>query len=250
MVDVSGAAVIESGSGFTIGDVLGRSFSIFQRNFVPFALLAAIAALPYIFFYSAQAVTPGVAPKISATMALPFIVGALLKLVAQAIIVHAAFQDMRGRPIAIGESLRIGLSRFWPIIGLVLLEGIGIGIGTVLLIVPGLILLVAWYVAIPACVVEKLGPWESLKRSAVLTKGHRWKLFGLLLIVGIGAGIVGAILGGIGILAFGTIGTVAAQYITQTVMGAFGAILIIVIYRDLRVSKEGIDTEQIASVFD
>src|SRR5215475_5262435 len=35
-----------------------------------------------------------------------------------------------------------------------------------------------WFVAVPACVEERLGPWTSLRRSRDLTKGHRWKLCG------------------------------------------------------------------------
>jgi hypothetical protein len=40
-----------------------------------------------------------------------------------------------------------------------------------------------WCLGTPACVIELTGPWASLKRSAQLTKGYRWKIFGLLLLL-------------------------------------------------------------------
>ncbi len=46
------------------------------------------------------------------------------------------------------------------------------------LLVPGFILLIMWFVAIPVCVVEQRGSWASMQRSAELTKGHRWKISG------------------------------------------------------------------------
>src|SRR5207302_7500833 len=96
----------------------------------------------------------------------------------QAVILHAAFQDMRGRAVNLGESLSVGLRRFLPIIGASILLSLGAAVGMLLLIVPGLILLTMWYVAIPACVVEELGPARSLGRSSELTRGNRWKIFG------------------------------------------------------------------------
>ena len=41
---------------------------------------------------------------------------------------------------------------------------------------PGIMLMVRWFVAVPACVVERIGPSGSMKRSAELTSGHRWKV--------------------------------------------------------------------------
>ena len=44
-----------------------------------------------------------------------------------------------------------------------ILSGIAIGIGFVLLIIPGLILMTIWAVGAPAIVVEDVGPLESLR---------------------------------------------------------------------------------------
>ena len=42
----------------------------------------------------------------------------------------------------------------------------------------------------------------------------------------------------------------APQVLWDMVVGAFAAVATAVIYRDLRVAKEGVDTDQVATVFD
>ena len=260
MSDIASGIEPGSSAGFTVGNVLERSFSILGRNFVPFFLLSAVAALPYLAFYLTIGAVPAAgadpAARVNAAamvspaaVGLPLILGFVLKMIVQAMILNAAFQDMRGRKVSIGESFRVGLSRFFPIIGIIILMGLGILLGMILLFVPGIILMLMWYVALPACVVEGLGPITSLGRSAALTKGHRWQILGLILVVGIVGGIIGAVAGAIG-ATFGLVGIAIVQYLVQAIVGVYGAVLIIVLYRDLRVAKEGIGTEQIAAVFD
>ncbi len=248
MSDITSGAATDSNAGFMIGDVLGRSFSILGRNFVPFAVLSAVASLPYLPYYLSMAPGKVVAPNPTAFV-LPLALSFVLRMFVQAIILNAAFQDMRGRTVSIGESFRVGISRFLPIIGVIILVGLGIAFGMLLLIVPGVILMLMWYVALPACVVERIGPIESLGRSAALTKGHRWKIFGLILLIGIGGAVIGGVIGAVAAI-LGHIVLAIAQYLVQVLVSVYGAILVIVLYRDLRTAKEGIDTEQIAAVFD
>jgi len=122
-------------------------------------------------------------------------------------------------------------------------------LGMILLIVPGIILMLMWYVALPACVVEGLGPVGSLMRSAELTKGHRWQILGLIIVVAIVGGIIVGIAGATGVT-LGGVAVAIIQYLVQSIVGVYGAVLIVVLYRDLRVAKDGIGTEQIAAVFD
>jgi hypothetical protein len=114
-------------------------------------------------------------------------------------------------------------------------------------------------VAMPVCVVEQLGPFGSLGRSRQLTKGHRWKIVGLQMVVIIPALIIGGLVGAIivgtgGFLAMAsalssTLGQVV-NLIWSAIWTAFYAIVIVVTYHDLRVAKEGVDTEQIAAGFE
>ncbi len=234
---------------FRVGRLFNRTSSILSRNFLIFFTVSVIAAVPTLVFMRG----PGGAPDPTRNLGL-FFGGLLLSMVlsalSQAIVLYGAFQDMRGRPVSLIESLQVGLRRFFPIIGLALLASVLAMLASLLLVVPGLILFTMWFVATPACVVEQLGPVRSLGRSRALTKGHRWKIFGLMLLLFIPAGIVGnvvdlslAALGGGIPLAIG-------HLIWSGIWGAFFAIFVVVTYHDLRVAKEGVDTDQIAAVFE
>jgi hypothetical protein len=184
----------------------------------------------------------------------------VLGTVSQAVVLYGAFQVMRGKPINLAESARIGLRRFFPIVGLAISMTLLIFLASLLFVIPGLMLYTMWFVATPVCVVEQLGPWRSMGRSRALTKGHRWKIFGLMLLIILPALIFGAIVGALMFAATGGFLAMAAALSTtlgqivnliwNAIWTAFYAIVIVVSYHDLRVAREGIDTEQIAAVFE
>jgi hypothetical protein len=188
-----------------------------------------------------------------AKLALLILVGVLVILVcyalAQAAILYIAFQSMRGRIVGIIAALRRGLSRFGAIVGLTILTGLGIWVGIILLIVPGIMVALRWSVALPACVVEGLSPFASMKRSAQLTRGHRWKIFGIFLLLLVASWLVGLLIG----LLLKPAGVVVVQVVSavwNAAWTAFCYVVLVMVYHDLRVVKEGVDTDQIAGVFD
>jgi Membrane domain of glycerophosphoryl diester phosphodiesterase len=63
-----------------------------------------------------------------------------------------------------------------------LIAAIGIGIGFVLLIIPGLVLLTFWCVIVPSIVIEGKSAGESFGRSFELTRGHFWRVLGIVLL--------------------------------------------------------------------
>jgi hypothetical protein len=88
-------------------------------------------------------------------------------------------------------------SRVSPKLGTIIvtgiLLGIAIGIGLVLLIVPGLLLMALWIAVIPAIVLEDRGIGESFGRSSDLVRGTFWNVFlvvVLTILIWIGVGIV------------------------------------------------------------
>jgi hypothetical protein len=183
-------------------------------------------------------------------------------------VVHAAFQDMRRRPVRLAESVKVGLRRVLSLLGLALLLALLVllAFATILAVipfttpfllilmpVPFLIIVTIYFVTTPVCVVEKRGPFASMKRSMQLTKGHRWKVFGLwlllvalLLIASIFIGLLGLALRAVGGPLLGAISSV----VWYAIWIAYYAVTVAVTYHDLRVAKEGVDIEQIASVFD
>jgi hypothetical protein len=98
-------------------------------------------------------------------------------------------------------SLSETFSNAWPFVPAVaiagILAGLGIALGLLLLIVPGLVLLTWWIVIIPVIVLERKRASESFGRSRELVRGYGWNVFGVILLtilLLIGAAIVIAII--------------------------------------------------------
>ena len=238
-------------SDFQVGRVLNRTSSVLSRNFLTFFVVTAVANLPtQLIFKGTNAATTGSTGQGAVFLVLGGFLAVVLGVLSQAVVLYGAFQDMRGRQVSLPESLKVGSSRFFPIVGLAIVMSLAVGLAAMLLIVPGLILWTMWVVATPVCVVERLGPFGSMGRSKRLTKGHRWKIFGLMLVLFIVSGVVTPALNLALTAVGGAVLTLLGGVIWNGIWGAFYAIAVVVTYHDLRVAKEGVDIEQIAAVFD
>jgi hypothetical protein len=250
MTDTSIPATRFSESDFRVGRVFNRTSSVLSRNFLTFFVVCAVAGLPSLLLTKGSTPDPADPGKGLGVILIGVFVAIVLSLLSQAIVLYGAFQDMRGKPVSLSESVQVGLRRFFPILGLAICMSIGGMLASLLFIIPGLIVFTMWFVATPACVVEQLGPFRSMGRSSQLTKGHRWKIFGVMILLFIAAGIVTQLIDVILAAVGGSMLALIGDLIWNGVWGAFYAIFVVVTYHDLRVAKEGIDIEQIASVFD
>jgi hypothetical protein len=237
------------GAGFRIGDVFARTFDVFGRRIPQYFALTLIAHVPVIALtYAVSGVRADRATLIWIGVA-AFLLTLICTTLAQAVIIYGVFQDMRGRASSIGESLQIGLRRFFPMVGLALCVGLLTALGGALLLIPGLMFACRYYVAMPACIVEQEGVFASMKRSATLTRGYRWQIFGIFFLLLLISFIGGFVLGFV-IVAFGPIVQQIVSTIWQVLVGAFGAVVAAIVYYRLRVVQEGVDIDRIADVFD
>lgn len=114
------------------------------------------------------------------------------------------------RFLASRGSLRSDVNRFWPYLGLLILWIIGLVVGLLLLVIPGIILVVRWSAATGFVIGEQRGVFESFKASWNATKGHGWAIFfaGIvtLIVVVMIAGVIGSIFAAISLTASGIVG--------------------------------------------
>jgi hypothetical protein len=120
----------------------------------------------------------------------------------QGMVVEAARDILDGRrDQTIGGLFSSAGQVVGPLLVAGILAGIAISIGFVLLIVPGLYLITIWAVIVPVIVIERTGALGSFGRSRQLVKGNGWQVFGVLVVLFVGAFVVqiliAAIIGGV-----------------------------------------------------
>jgi hypothetical protein len=248
-----------AGRSFEIGRVLSTSLTVFFRNIGPFAIITALIGIPYIIISLWGAASIGDFQAAAQTGTLPsgfwgmIVVGGIILLLtntlSQSAINYGTFQDLRGQRASFSDCLGRGLAMLPRVIVAAILASIGMAIGFMLLFIPGVILLLMWWVFVPAIVVEGVGITESFSRSRALTSGHRWGILGLLVIVGVAQSVVGWVIGLIG-SALGPIGAEILNLIVTLGFTAFASVMSAVGYYYLRSEKEGIVIDDIARVFD
>jgi hypothetical protein len=95
-----------------------------------------------------------------------------------------AVDDVRdGRAdLSIQETLSRVLPRLNTLTLAGLLAALGITVGFLLLIVPGLVLITLWLLIVPAIMLESRGVFESFGRSRQLVSGQGWNVFGVIVL--------------------------------------------------------------------
>jgi len=154
------------------------------------------------------------------------------------------------------HSLKFGARRLPALVAIAILGGLAVLGMTLLLVIPGIWLFVMYAVAVPALLLERIGPVAGLKRSYRLVKGRWWPTFGALLVSYVLAGIVGALVQGVitiipSLLADGNTAALAFGSAVGGTLGAvittpYSAAVVALVYFDLRVRKEGLDLQLLA----
>lgn len=95
-----------------------------------------------------------------------------------------AVEDIRdGRAdLSLGDTFRRVQPQLGAIVVAGLLAGLGIFVGLLLLIVPGLVLMTWWVVIIPVVVLERTGATSAFGRSRELVRGYGWNVFGVIVL--------------------------------------------------------------------
>jgi hypothetical protein len=116
------------------------------------------------------------------------LIGAVISLVAvfwlQAALVRAV-EDLRDgkADLSLQETFDAAKPHLGSVLVAGILAGLGIAIGLLLLIVPGLFLMTIWAVIVPVIVLEGKSAGESFSRSRELVRGNGWGVFGVIVLV-------------------------------------------------------------------
>jgi hypothetical protein len=124
-----------------------------------------------------------------------------------------------------------------PVLGQLILVGIlaaiGIVIGFIFIIVPGLYLITIWSVAAPVVVLEHPGATAALSRSRELVRGNGWQVFGVILVLYIVVGVISFIIEGIAESA-GSGAGIVVRVIVGVLTAPLASLAAAVLYFELR----------------
>jgi hypothetical protein len=240
---------MEAREAFSAGVALSRTLSVWSAGIPLYFGISLAAMLPL-----ALLPTPDTIGKQSGLAIAQLLLTTPLWLTIQGVasgaLQLAVVEELRGRRAELGRTLAAALKRLLPMLGQNLLTSLLVMLASLALVVPGLIFMVRWLLVAPVVVLEPgRNPRE---RSAMLTAGYRWSLFGLFLIVAVLGAAVGGILGFVAAAAFGpaSMATRVAQLLSGALSLSISGPLYGVVYTMLRSEKEGADVEQIAAVFE
>ncbi len=258
---------------FQLSRVGELTFDIVRRDFaISYGLAVAILIVPTILkvvllkgqIQAMAAATPGRFPTgFGPGFLLVALIGLLASLLAYAALSWRTVERLQGRIPSPSATLEAAFRTLPVLIAVTILGYLAIVLASLLLIFPGVMLATAWLVVVPAAACEKTGVVRTFGRSAELTKGHRWAVFGLLVVLWVGSLLV-TVLGALLIRAmFGLSGNIFMVqpsgpfgYVALVLQMLLGALVTVVfgvgvgvVFHELRALKGGFDTRRLSEVF-
>jgi hypothetical protein len=262
----SSPAEVELGVRFTVGGLVGKTITVWWKHVLAFTALSAVVYSPFAVVFGAFYATllSGRPPDEAALpiygLALLGVWGLtiLLVVIQAGAVTYGTVRHLSGERARLGAMLAAGIRRGLPVVGVGLVLWVATFVGLVLLVVPGIMLMVAGSVAIPAAVVEKPGVLGAIRRSFRLTRGRRWPLFAAWLAILAIVWVLGAVVqvGGTVLSALlvppqmRLAAFMAGSQLGNVFFSAIPLIGIAVAYHELRREKEGVDTAALARVFE
>ncbi|MCP3956920.1 MAG: hypothetical protein GY719_03610 [bacterium] len=244
--------------------VLSRTFQIYLGHFEAMMGIAFVTMAPVTVFQlilERLLVTYGRGDEVvMITLAVLYPLAMLaLTLVAHSLAegatAFAVAESFLGRKVRFGPSLEYALSRFGALLETNVSIVVRIIGGLLLFIVPGFVWAVAYSIAIPVLVTEGVKPRQALQRTWSLAKGHKWKIFGILLALG---ALHAALLGGLS-LTTGAVLSVRSSFGLLVQQMAIGLVSVAVtplyliaatlLYYDARMGSERFGIQELARAF-
>lgn len=207
------------------GDVIGSALEIYGAQvwvLIPAAIAVfAILAVARVIFTGAAVALVSILSVVLTT----FYQGMVVELVRDV-------QDGR-RENSVGQLFGSVAPIVLPLIGLSLVVGLGVVVGFVLLVVPGIYLMTIWAVAAPSFVIERRGVFAAIGRSRELVKGHGWQVLGVIAVVLVLALLTGIAVGALA-SGLGNGGVAVVQWAANVIVSPFTALVSAVMYFSLR----------------
>jgi Membrane domain of glycerophosphoryl diester phosphodiesterase len=172
------------------GAVLGDTWTIYKGLFGQTVLTGGLVFAALGLLDAALAAGPAHGLRIVLTplaVALPVVGTSLV----QGALIEAVDDERNGITRAsVLELYRNAWQKIGALLAVALLTGLGVGLGLLLLVVPGVVLAVRWSLAVPIVMLEHASARAAMRRSRELVRGHGWRVLRVLVYAGIISGAV------------------------------------------------------------
>jgi hypothetical protein len=196
-VPYEGGGSLENGIAgnyeFSIGDIMSEAWektSGAKWTFWLAALLYAVFAFVVMFALNMVLGLVGIGAAAATGSIGTIIVSVIVTQIAQMAVVMPVAMGlfMIGLKRAVGAPTQATdifghFSKALPLLGTIILMYILVFIGTLLLILPGIYLMIAYWLAMPLIIEKNLGPWEALEASRKAITHHWFGFLGLGLVM-------------------------------------------------------------------
>jgi hypothetical protein len=253
------------------GEILDTAFGVYRRHFATLVTIVVLLIGVALVLFGALAalVIPGVTLGetgiffgLMVLFLLGYVVLTQLSMGASVLVIADGYL---GRTLRAGEAIRRTFSRLGLLVTTGLMVGLVVGLGLLLLVVPGVILLCGLVLITQVVMLESpAGATAALSRTWALTRDFRWRMFLLMLVafvltivVLVGINLIAAmVVGSAAVLESGEGGpgtlvpyllVQAAQLVANIVITPLPYCILTVAYYDLRVRKEAFDLELLAA---
>lgn len=168
--------------------LIGDAFSLYARYPLLFVTLAALVIVPYqLLVLLATGAGPVELESVDARagILLSTVDWALVVPLVSALHVHAVADVKEDKVPRLGSVSRRSLAALPVVAAASVMSGLGILLGFVALIIPGIYLLLRWALVAQAAAIERNGWENALRRSGELMRGFYWRVLGFLLLLGV-----------------------------------------------------------------
>jgi hypothetical protein len=226
---------------------------LYRNNFATFLTLGAVMYVPILTLQWTVLGGRHVTPMVRAIVLVACLI--LWGAACYTVIVTVVSDLYTTGTVDIASAVRRGAPRIGPAISASILAGLGVSIGCLFFVIPGILLFVGWFAIPTVAILEPVGSTAALSRSAMLSRGIKGNIAICFLILGLltaAMNILASLIGGgLAFLVHGQMrtGLMMVQIltsITSMCLAALAPIMSTLLYYDARIRNEGYDIELMA----
>jgi hypothetical protein len=227
----------------SVTEIVDAAFQLYRRSPTEYMTVAALPYVPYLglqlLVVGPQTATPGFILRSGVVG----VVGLFVKFLIGAPLIWLASEQYLGRPATALMAFN-AVYRRWPRIALALLmQAIMVGIGFLLLIVPGVYLTAQTFGVESVMVIEGGGVGRAFTRSELLSKDLKMHILGATFLTAIIYFVLAFAITGPALLFRNQLLTEILQAVTIIAVFPIVPITTTIVYYDTRIRREGFDVE-------